>query len=767
MIYTLKNYQRNAVDELKDYFALAFKRSGKTIVFKAPTGSGKTFMVSALFEELIQENIAERFCIIWATIGKGELQVQSYNAVNEYLAGNPVCTLLDESFFGSRKSINNHEIVFVNWEKLVQKDTGTGEWKNTLMKEQDGYNFLNVLDNTKLNDIKIILVVDESHIGSTASSRISEFKSQIILPNITLEMSATPFSDPDVEVNPQDVIDEGMIKEDIIVNEGISDNEKFIVEKDSELLILEKAEEKRQQLVEEYKKCSTNTVNPLVLVQIPNVDEGEAKKIVVKDFLRALGITEENGKLKLWCDNKGNFDKKLIKRLDDETSYLIFKTAVATGWDCPRAHILVKFREGKSETFEIQTIGRILRTAEAKSYNNALLDNAYIFTNIKAFEYNGNSYSPNRIKTVFSYIKAPETKLSVYEQTKLVSYYRSREGSYNSADSRFYDYYEKSFMSYFDFTEQDKICFGEQNVPKFDNKHVDLSLRTADQILAESSIETKNLDEQKEFLGGLATVKMSDSDVQFAFYDLIKSNLNGLAYLRSLSPVTIAMIDVFNKFYPVFLRGQRIAAFQRIIVNNADIFAEILSNATLQFKQLLDSEVGLKGVSYDFYIEDKKGYSLETYLEMRSKKSLYQPFYVLKKSENSEKDKLEKDFIEYLDDKDGIRWFWQNGAEWMKTNFGIAYNSGKSTFQPDFIIKFSNGKIGIFDTKAIGYNVDDTKVKAEALYQYICEINKSHDIKLVGGIVVKKGSQFYYYCEEEYVDFDESADKWKNFNELI
>lgn len=56
------------------------------------------------------------------------------------------------------------------------------------------------------------------------------------------------------------------------------------------------------------------------------------------------------------------------------------KQAVATGWDCPRAKILVKLREGMGDVFTIQTIGRIRRMPEHKHYSNELLDYAYIYT---------------------------------------------------------------------------------------------------------------------------------------------------------------------------------------------------------------------------------------------------------------------------------------------------------------------------------------------------------------------------------------------------
>ena len=56
------------------------------------------------------------------------------------------------------------------------------------------------------------------------------------------------------------------------------------------------------------------------------------------------------------------------------------KQAISTGWDCPRAKILVKLREGMSESFQIQTIGRIRRMPEAKHYNDDLLDFCYVYT---------------------------------------------------------------------------------------------------------------------------------------------------------------------------------------------------------------------------------------------------------------------------------------------------------------------------------------------------------------------------------------------------
>lgn len=771
MIYTLKNYQRDAVNELKQYISIGFKStSRKEVVFKAPTGSGKTFMAASLFEELAEENSSVNFCILWACPGKGELHKQSFDAVKTYLGGNPVCSLLEDDFFGSRKYIKDKEIVFINWEKLIQKDKETGKWANNLMKDQEGMNFIDVIEKTKQNGTRVILVIDESHIGASQKARIQEFINTIIIPNIVLEMSATPLNNHiDVEIEAQKVVDEGMIKEDVIVNQGINKEDKTLAEQDSELLVLQKGYDKRQEIVDEYNKLNI-AVNPLVLIQIPNVDEGEAKKLVIKDFLREKGITEDNGKLKFWCDDKGNFDKKAIKKNNDITEYLVFKTAVATGWDCPRAHILIKFRDGKSETFETQTIGRILRTAEAKSYDNYLLDNAYIFTNIWSFETKQDTYNPNRIKTEWSKMRDGYNKLNVWSQTQLSSFYRSRQGDYNSADSRYGAYFIKSFMKFFELKEEDKYAMSGQLKDRFELKGMNLDIKVDDVVMEETNIGVTSANEERNISGDLAKVTMAEDDIQAQYNDLIRSNLSGLAYVRSKSPINSAIMDAFGIFYNVFGRKEKVTSIMKIVVNNKNIFAEILSESTQEFREMISKEAYKKGEHYDFKIEESRPYSIETHTELvPSIKSLYKPLYVLKDNQGNPDNQLEKDFLNYLDSQNMVEWYWENGTELMRVNFGISYNNGMNTFQPDFIVKFKNGSVGIFDTKPVDHRVEDTTVKANALYDYLVNINinRGSAPKIIGGIVVKVGTQFYVYLNGNYHDYNVSHDGWVNFNEVL
>ena len=283
------------------------------------------------------------------------------------------------------------------------------------MKDWEQNNFPTILKNTHSNR-KIILIIDESH-SSATTERAMEIRDEIISPDLTIEMSATPVFTAEnmnarVVVEPTDVINEGMIKKEIIINDKIAKIiEKEESEKTSERLVLESAYYKEEELKERYKNAFKNNetkelITPLTLIQIPNSSYGEAKKEVIEKFLSEKGITTENGKLAVWLsDEKINDSFDTLNTIDSKVEYLIFKMAIDTGWDCPRAQILLKFREVNSIVFEVQTVGRILRMPEAKHYNDEILNRAFVYSNIQSIAIKKEVYNPNIIKSYSSKVK--------------------------------------------------------------------------------------------------------------------------------------------------------------------------------------------------------------------------------------------------------------------------------------------------------------------------------------------------------------------------
>ncbi|MBL1213560.1 MAG: DEAD/DEAH box helicase family protein [Ignavibacteriae bacterium] len=757
----LKTYQENAVDELLLKTKLLFKKDldKRTLVFQAPTGSGKTFMLARYIEQAIEEFEEHDVCFVWVSIGKGNLHVQSQHALTDVFQGFPNCHLLEEEFFGSRKTIEKNEVVVVNWEKLRTKDRQTGEWKNILMKDKETTNFRELLQNTRDENIKIILVIDESHTNAD-SARALELRDKIVAPFLTIEMSATPALNESefqekVYVDPNDVIKEGMIKKEIIINENIDKIEDDEIS--SQELVLISAYLKRLELKNEFDKAHIE-VNPLVLIQLPTSDAGADKKEFIETFLAEKNITSENGKLAVWLSEE-KINIEILENNSSEVEFLIFKQAIDTGWDCPRAQILVRFREIRSITFEIQTIGRILRMPEARHYRNDNLNKGYVFTNLKSIDVKKETYNPNIIKSVYCKRK------DIYKPIKLRSYYRNRI-DYGDITASFYKILESTFCNYFEI-ELDNFQLGifEINKEKLAEKNVVLmNLEIPDEIILNKTLDTKyfeHLSDEK-----ISSIKnfqahLSQDDLFHTFEYLIKINLNGFAPKRSLSIVKQAIYRWFKKYLNVNLLDNGIIYIQTVCLNNIDIFSKLIDKAIIAYKPVKEKEKLEKIEETEVWdpeweISENRNFNPHTYKRFEYKLSLYDPCYLNIDSN------IEKDFIEHLEsNKDKFEWWWQNGNEHMALNFGIKYGND-STFQPDFIVKYKDGKIGIFDTKAVGDREAENTLKAEALQKYIAEENRKGQ-NLFGGLVIKSGDHFRITYEQRYQPFKLNEKAWDYF----
>jgi len=723
--------------------------------------------MSQYIVQLIDEMKEEDICFLWMSIGKGELHRQSYEALKKEFEGSPDCYLLEQEFFGSRRKIDKNEVVVVNWEKLRSKNGKTGEWKALLMKDKETVNFRELIRGTRESGIKIIMIIDESHSNST-SERAIELRDDIVRADLTIEMSATPILKERgqfnewVSVESNDVIEEGMIKKEIIVNENIDkivDNETT-----SQELVMEAASAKRLELAEGLQEEGAK-VNPLVLIQVPNGEEGESKREFVEHFLAEKNITIENGKLAVWLtEEKVNLE--ILENNASEVEFLIFKQAIDTGWDCPRAQVLVKFRETKSEVFELQTVGRILRMPEAKHYNDDSLNKAFVYTNIKSkdLDFRGNEYSiKNAIKSV------RVERADSYKPIKLRSYYRNRI-DFGDITAGFYEVLEDELCEHFGIVK-DNPEFGvfETNKKKMKAKGIDIeSLENRDEIILNKRLDVKffdHLPDEKISSEENFQANLSEEDKEKAFENIIKLNIDGFAFKRSLPIVQGALFSWFKKYLNISRYNNGAIFIQNIVLNNAGVFGERFDEAVKKYKPIKDREIKKKIEEIEEWddaweIAESRNYNPDTYKPKKFKLSLYQS-PLNKKAYLNISSKPEEQFLEYLENHaDKISWWWQNGDEHMALNFGIKYGEG-STFQPDFLVMFKNGKVGIYDTKASGFQEDDNKVKAEALQKYIKEENKRREKDLlIGGIVIKEGEHFRINNDDKYESF-KSAGKVK------
>ena len=754
-----KRYQNKAIDKLlfrtKELFGEDLQK--RTIVLQSPTGSGKTFMMAQYIKQLIEALEGKDLCFLWVSIGKGNLHVQSYDSLKKEFRGSPECHLLEQEFFGSRRVIEKNEVVVVNWEKLRTKDRETGEWKNILMKDKETVNFRELIQNTGEEGRTVVMVIDESHASAT-TERALELRDEIVKADLTLEMSATPVLregeyNEKVVVQPNNVIKEGMIKKEIIINEGISKIEDDEIT--SQELIMGKAFRKRLNLAEQYQKAGIK-VNPLCLIQLPTSQAGEDKKDFVESFLAEKEVTYESKKLAIWLsEEKLNNEKEFVTPNESGVEFLIFKQAIDTGWDCPRAQILVRFREIRSIVFEIQTIGRILRMPEAKHYKNDGLNKGFVYTNVKSLEVKKETYNPNIIKSVF--VKRKD----IYQLLELKSYYRHRV-DYGDITASFYGVLEEVFCEYFGL-EKGKFRYGvyDDNKSKL-RKKIDLGdLDARDELIADKPLPTRLFDylPDKKITGeDTFQANLSQNDLFYVFENLIRVSLNGFAPKRSIPTVKQALYNWFKKYLNVKLAGNGVIYIQNICLNNEEVFSRLFDQATKRYKPIKDKEIQEKMEALgqwdeEWEVAESRNYNPHTHKKCEYKMCLYDPCYLNIDNE------LEKDFIEFLESKeDKIVWWWKNGSEHMALNFGIKY-SDHSTFQPDFLVQFKDGRLGIFDTKASGDRESDNKNKGDALQKYIQEENEGGK-NLFGGLVIKSGEHFRINEKIEYQPFKENADDW-------
>ena len=402
---------------------------------------------------------------------------------------------------------------------------------------------------------------------------------------------------------------------------------------------------------------------------------------------------------------------------------------------------------------------------EAEHYSNDELNKGFIYTNVKSLEVKKETYNPNIIKSIVVKRKP------IYEPLKLKSYYRNRV-DFGDITLSYYKVLEETFCKYFGL-EIDGSEFFDKNKKKI-SKKIDIDdLYNQDEIILNKSLDAKLFDKlPKEKITGkeadlfsestLMKANLSQDDLFHAFELLIKVNLNGFAFKRSIPTVKQALYRWFRKYLNVNLVGNGIIYIQNIVLNNAGVFSQLLDESVRAYKPVKDEEINKKieeieEWNEEWEIAERRNLNPYTYKNYDYGLSLYEPCYL--KIDST----VEKDFIEFLESKkDSIKWWWQNGDEHMTLNFGIKCNS-KSTFQPDFLVLFNDGRLGIFDTKASGYNEDDNKLKAEALQKYIKEERKN----IFGGLIIKEGQHFRINMKKEYIGFKEKPGDWEYFEEVM
>lgn len=356
----LFDFQEKAVIKLLDI--VTDSRSKQTVIVKSPTGSGKTIILIDFIEEYLTK-VSSSTAFIWLCPGKGDLEEQSRQKMCKFAPHRYTQNLFD----ALQNGFDDESTTFINWELVTKKG-------NTAIRDSERKNLFDRIAEAHRAGTEFIVIIDEEHSNNTAKAKsiIDAFSAKNII-----RVSATAVENKRyeyLEIDEVDVINAGLITKALYVNEGLVDG--MEISNDYECL-LDLADAKRKAIAARYKELG-KAIRPLVLIQFPNGQPETIRAVEAK--LESMGYTYDNGMVSIWMsEDKRDLPDNLTEN-DATPVFLLMKQAISTGWDCPRAKILVKLREGMSEGFEIQTIGRIRRMPEARHYEDDLLDFCYVYT---------------------------------------------------------------------------------------------------------------------------------------------------------------------------------------------------------------------------------------------------------------------------------------------------------------------------------------------------------------------------------------------------
>jgi type III restriction enzyme len=350
MLHEAKELQIAAVNEL--YSQLNYK---DILTFRAPTGSGKTYMMADFMNQVLSKRNDVIFLV--SSLSKGNLAEQNYNKFLEY------------NYFGNFSELNPY---------LISTET-SGEERlfiptdyNVYLLPRDLYkkggrlmqgameSFLQFVTYEEfLNGLgkKVYLIKDECHIATNnLDSLSSAYFTKVI------NFSATPKlrrgQHPDVEITDAEAENVKLIKR---------------IELGSEENTVADAINKFEEVKASYRDLLG--VNPCLIIQISNKDKAdeELNNIILPELnkvehqdLKWMLIVNKNSE----CDTNDVFKAKKLpvsrwkeyaKENTSGIDIIIFKMVISEGWDIPRACMLYQMRDSHSKQLDEQVMGRVRR----------------------------------------------------------------------------------------------------------------------------------------------------------------------------------------------------------------------------------------------------------------------------------------------------------------------------------------------------------------------------------------------------------------------
>lgn len=393
-------FQKRALADIRMKTAEAMGSYHRThapqvVSFTAPTGAGKTIIMSALIESIFygDDSYVEQpnAIIVWLS-DSPQLNEQSKLKIDskaDKIRLSQCVTVSENSF--DRETFEDGHIYFLNTQKLSVS--------SKLTKNGDGrtHTIWETLANTvrEKND-RLYFIIDEAHRGmqgreaSKATTIMQKFikgsdADHIPPMPVVIGMSATTQRFNALVEGTSSTIHKSIVTADEVRASGLLKDRIVITYPEAsavnnDMAILQAAADDWKEKWEHWTQYCFEQhyayVNPILIVQVLNGTGGKLTDTNLDDCLAKIeertGFKLENGQV---VHTFGGTTSSLMvnglevryeepSRIAEDRNIRIvfFKENLSTGWDCPRAETMMSFKHANDATYIAQLLGRMVRT---------------------------------------------------------------------------------------------------------------------------------------------------------------------------------------------------------------------------------------------------------------------------------------------------------------------------------------------------------------------------------------------------------------------